>query len=292
MQWTSTSCFCEKRLSEFASALLHGFKMNIEEGQADQDAVAHQQVMSAQGQAPLPNGTGMMNNPDLPSGSRGLRSMESVATTSGVDETAPGATTLRQPADFAGGTGGAAQGGIVPARPMDILEAGSVPQQAEPARAETTEEAARRLELEDAARDRAQESAQVDFMTPRSATSTVGPPTWLTALELPWWMSRMSTYLGAPTGDPTAPSPLAGNNLSPPGGRAFVLRSPVRQRRLARPPTPPSSSSIPAEAIQAEVERQMSGLLSRLQESEDRNRELSNQLAEARAETRAATSAS
>ena len=43
MQWTSTSCFCEKRLSELASALLHGFKMNIEEGQADQDAVAHQQ---------------------------------------------------------------------------------------------------------------------------------------------------------------------------------------------------------------------------------------------------------
>ena len=43
MQWTSTSCFSEKRLSEFASALLHGFKMNSGEGQADQDAVVHQQ---------------------------------------------------------------------------------------------------------------------------------------------------------------------------------------------------------------------------------------------------------
>ena len=42
--------------------------------------------------------------------------------------------------------------------------------------------------------------------------------------------------------------------------------------------TPPSSSSVPAEAIQAEVQRQLGGLLNRLQQAEDRNKDLHAEL--------------
>ena len=56
-----------------------------------------------------------------------------------------------------------------------------------------------------------------------------------------------------------------------------MLRSPGRRERVPRPPTP-SSSSIPAEAIQLEVQRQLSGILGRLHEAEQENNRLREDL--------------
>ena len=47
---------------------------------------------------------------------------------------------------------------------------------------------------------------------------------------------------------------------------------------MARPTTTPSSSSLPAEAIEAEVQRQLGGLLGRLQQAEERNAMLENEI--------------
>ena len=68
------------------------------------------------------------------------------------------------------------------------------------------------------------------------------------------------------------PSPMLsdGPRPVPPGGHSFVL-SPPRLRAPVRPPSPPISSSIPQEAIQAEVQRQLGGLLERLQRAEGHN---------------------
>ena len=49
--------------------------------------------------------------------------------------------------------------------------------------------------------------------------------------------------------------------------------------------TPPSSSSIPAEAIQAEVQRQMGAILGRLSEMEDENFRLQSELDRERSRT-------
>ena len=124
-----------------------------------------------------------------------------------------------------------------------------------------------------------------DFLTPRSSmTTTVQPQNnWMNALEVPRWVSRLGSYLATGRGE-LAPSPLAGSVISspsPPGGQAFRLRSPIRAGRPAPPPTPPSSE-ISAEAIQAEVQRQLGGLLNRLQVAETRNDALMSELAEAR----------
>ncbi|CAE7266379.1 unnamed protein product [Symbiodinium necroappetens] len=113
-----------------------------------------------------------------------------------------------------------------------------------------------------------------DFLTPRSSmTTTVQPQNnWMNALEVPRWVSRLGNYLATGRGE-LAPSPLAGSVMSspsPPGGQAFRLRSPIRAGRPMPPPTPPSSE-ISAEAIQAEVQRQLGGLLNRLQVAENRN---------------------
>ena len=103
-----------------------------------------------------------------------------------------------------------------------------------------------------------QGNVQMGFVTPRSRISQGD---WMAALEMPRWMSRLGSYLNLARAD-TAPSPLAGpgRNSPPPGGRAFILRSPPRGQRMARPTTTPSSSSLPAEAIEAEVQRQLGGL--------------------------------
>ena len=123
-------------------------------------------------------------------------------------------------------------------------------------------------------------SQSVGFMTPRSTVSIPSGTTWLGGVEVPRWMARLGSYLnlGSIT-DPLFPSPLAGSisGESPPGGRAFTLRTPTRAERLPRPMTP-SSSSIPAEAIQLEVQRQLGGILSRLQTAEAENERLRNDL--------------
>ena len=68
---------------------------------------------------------------------------------------------------------------------------------------------------------------------------------------------------------------------SPPGGHAFVLRSPPRPARSQREATPPSSS-LPTEAIQLEVQRQLGGLIGRMQMMEEENDRLRGDLYRAR----------
>ena len=124
-----------------------------------------------------------------------------------------------------------------------------------------------------------------EFVTPRSSsTIPSGQNNWLGGLEVPRWFSRLGSYLSVGHGE-LAPSPLMGSPATPPpppGGTAFRLRSPSRMSRsLPQPPTPPSSSDIPQEAIQAEVQRQLGGLLDRLQSAEEQNQRLRTELDEA-----------
>ena len=126
--------------------------------------------------------------------------------------------------------------------------------------------------------------AQTGFVTPRSTRSTLGGnQQWLAGLEMPAWVSRLSSYLTVAAGNDMYPSPLGGSQAShhsPPGGAAFTIRGPVP--RPVTSPTPPSSSSIPQEAIQAEVQRQLGDILQRLQIAEQRNVELEQALVRAR----------
>ncbi|CAE7035334.1 unnamed protein product [Symbiodinium sp. CCMP2592] len=125
-------------------------------------------------------------------------------------------------------------------------------------------------------------TAAYDFFTPRSRGNGMATQNnWMGVVEgLPRWMSRLGSYL-AVGHDQLAPSPLTGE--TPPGGRSFVLRSPQRARPLTLPrPSSPPSSSVPAEAIQQEVQRQLSGIRVLLEESEGRNQQLQRELDEVR----------
>ena len=133
------------------------------------------------------------------------------------------------------------------------------------------------------------------FVTPQSASRVRTPPPWWTAVEVPKWMVRLGNILQHPAqGLPAdlAPSPLPGGSpflASPPGGQSFRLRSPTRVAARAIPPTPtpPSSSSIPQEAIQAEVERQLQGVMGQLREFGEANQRLQAELLETRTTLRA-----
>ena len=122
-----------------------------------------------------------------------------------------------------------------------------------------------------------------EFLTPRSVATMQGSSSWLGHLEWPRWVTRLGSLVGQGTAADLFPSPIP-SSPTPPGGPVFTLRSPVRQRPLRRPPTPPSSSSIPAEAIQQEVQRQLGGLLARLNEVEGQNNQLLRDLELARAD--------
>ena len=121
-----------------------------------------------------------------------------------------------------------------------------------------------------------------DFLTPRSVATVLGQPNWFGAREWPRWMSRLGSHV-MPVASELLPSPLP-SQPTPPGGHPFTIQSPMRQRPTRRPTTPPSSSSIPAEAIQQEVQRQLGGLLARLDDAETRNTQLLRELELARAE--------
>ncbi|CAE7305023.1 unnamed protein product [Symbiodinium microadriaticum] len=120
------------------------------------------------------------------------------------------------------------------------------------------------------------------FVTPRSQrTPDASQNNWI-GVEWPRWVTRLGTMLNIPaipSPGEFVPSPMLndGPRPVPPGGHSFVL-SPPRRRPTARAPSPPSSSSIPQEAIQAEVQRQLGGLLERLQRAEDDNAALREQL--------------
>ena len=110
----------------------------------------------------------------------------------------------------------------------------------------------------------------------------------------PRWMNRLTGLFRPPNIPRTwMPSPLPSPALDSahdvgraraaprhqsPGGEA------LHRGEQPRAATPPSSSSLPAEAIQAEVQRQLGGLLEKLQRTEAENVRLQRQLAEVQRE--------
>ena len=131
-----------------------------------------------------------------------------------------------------------------------------------------------------------------EFLTPRSTMGgRVAQPAWLAGVEMPRWFMRLGNLLqatgsGIPPSD-LAPSPMPGTSPAytppPPGGHPFRLRSPARARAIPPAPSPPSSSSVPAEAIQAEVQRQLQGIVGQLRQYGDENARLRQELMETRA---------
>ena len=144
--------------------------------------------------------------------------------------------------------------------------------------------------IPDAGQDRSRElggaalssASYGSFRTPRS-TASPPPVPWAGGFEIPRWMSRLGSYLNlGHQADPLLPSPLMGvQGVSPPGGYAFVLRSPPRPARSQREATPPSTS-LPTEAIQLKVQRQLGGLIGRMQMMEEENDRLRGDLYRAR----------
>ena len=136
-------------------------------------------------------------------------------------------------------------------------------------------------------------SSQQGFFTPRSrGSATQVRPAWWPGFEVPAWAERLGSLIGQVGRTELTPSPLAGstgtpaNRTSPP----FRLRPPTQSGRSpGPPPTPPSSSSIGPEVVQAEVQRQLGGLLEQLRKSEELNQELMRELSRVKTEAEART---
>ena len=237
-----------------------------------------QQVMSAQaGAHPLVNGTG-----EVPlQGPAESTEAPSSSIRSDVADRALGENVHRTASTMAGGLVSDTQALVddVPTRPT-TSGAGLLREQAQQQAVATTLDDGQGTgrgmgEVEQAT------TSYATFLTPRSTASPPQPP-WLAGLEVPSWMNRLTSYLNLGyQRDPLAPSPLGqAVTSSPPGGPTFVLRSPQRSRPT-RTATPPSSS-VPAEAIQLEVQRQLGGLIERLRQVEQENDQLRGDLYTAR----------
>ena len=234
------------------------------------DGQDHQQVMSAQGPLRMENGTGATSQQTRGEEAHGNRAGAS------TDDDA------RIAGEGGGGMEATAHRSVVTATQQSRDDVSVNPDASAevPVRERTRQQAF--LETPDTGLERVagimdggqqQSSQSMAYMTPRSTVSIPSGTTWLGGVEVPRWMARLGSYLNlGSVADPLVPSPLAGSisGESPPGGRAFTLMSPPRRERVPRPVTP-SSSSIPAEAIQLEVQRQLGGILSRLQTAEAEN---------------------
>ena len=253
------------------------------------DAGLHHQVMSDQAQAtaPLMNGTGCASPAEGDHPEPPLRGSSELETSGDVAGRGNGAEELGGQARPGVAQDAARSSTDVPR--VEVPESGDL--QGRQQSASTMVNLDGRLPREIASGAGDAMTSQMGFMTPRSVTSAPGMQpsmSWLGGVEFPRWMSRLGNYLSVGHGE-LHPSPLAGNsgmNNSPPGGPTFVLRSPPRPARATRTSTPPSSSDIPAEAIQAEVQRQLGGILSRLRSAEERNHDLRTQLDNEREELR------
>ena len=249
----------------------------------DDGMAGHQQVMSAQAQP-----TSQLNGTDGPRAS---------GVTSGGEAT--GSAALRAEGTSAGHeslpAAEASQPREAPAssgfRPPVSLEATAAQGQVESMATPTIDDAGGRPATGIAAEVQGP-TAAYDFFTPRSRSPGNGSQNnWFgrsMAENWPRWMNRLGSYLAVGQ-DPLAPSPLTGD--TPPGGRSFMLRSPQRAARpltIQRPSTPPSSS-VPAEAIQQEVQRQLAGIRSLLEDSEHRNQLLQREIDELRGRQGVAT---
>ena len=148
------------------------------------------------------------------------------------------------------------------------------------------------------------QEAQSVFQTPRARP--MRPPAFTEAIRpaqqsnLPGWLTKLGEFFKAPAVT-WMPSPIP----SPPVPRRATQEDvPGRQRTPTRPTasggarrdgltvrglggnpnnSTPSSSDLPTEAIQAEVQRQLGGLIDRLQYMEIENAKLQEQLAKATA---------
>ena len=144
------------------------------------------------------------------------------------------------------------------------------------------------------------EDVHSDFQTPRSRLGShlpgLGSLRGGAPAQWPGWVSRLgdlfkappipNTWLPSPIPSPPPP-PIAGGQWTT--QQAFTGRAATtmdagkgypKGRKGANLNTTPSSSSIPAEAIQAEVQRQMGNLLTRLSEVENDNARLQLELRE------------
>ena len=154
--------------------------------------------------------------------------------------------------------------------------------------------------------------AHTGFHTPRSSRSAqvsgFGALRSSVPGQWPGWVSRLgdlfkappipNTWLPSPISSPPPPPGTGGQWGAPPpfgqrmdapadGGKGYPKGS-----RSMYPSNTPSSSSIPAEAIQAEVQRQMGSILTRLSEVESDNVRLQMELQAERLKASAAGSAS
>ena len=177
-------------------------------------------------------------------------------------------------------------------------EAIARPMQVEPERgALTTLDLDRRSTADQSGEARNAGASSGEFRTPMAVSTpqATATPTWLAKVEPPRWLQRLGSFLNVPAPGAyqadLAPSPFPGGSPPytppPPGGQPFRLRSPGRPRAIPAAPTPPSSSSIPAEAIQAEVQRQLGGILSQLRDYGERNERLQSELDDTRRRLRA-----
>ena len=151
------------------------------------------------------------------------------------------------------------------------------------------------------------EMQQGVYVTPRSTRSVFSAADGARPSTASWsgWMTKIGDLFKAPpvTWLPSPiPSPPRPRRLLDPrpsrgdqpgrtvGYQESLLGARVEEiRGVGRPPynTTPSSSSLPAEAIQAEVQRQLGGLLERLQTVETLNAQLQEELESERNQTRA-----
>ena len=242
------------------------------------------QVMSAQeATAALQNGVGSRNEPTPDEATPQLGSASDVRRTSGERQPqSPEVPVGQVPPEHCE---------PLPAQPLQGSDTTAGTGQAEPKVAPTILEPGGRLSLEQQTVEQIVE-ASAGFVTPKSSGGQRGyvAPTWMSGIEVPRWMMRLGSLLnnsgGLTTAD-IAPSPLPGGSPlypSPPGSVPFRLRSPARARPISAVPTPPSSSSISAEAIQAEVQRQLHGVMVQLREYGLRNEALQTELEQTRAE--------
>ena len=159
-----------------------------------------------------------------------------------------------------------------------------------------TLDAGRRSGLENVTTEAETAEIMTGFVTPKSSggARTNAPPAWLGNVEIPRWVARLGAFLnqgGAATQADLAPSPFPGSvhSLSPPpGGQVFRLRSPTRPHAIPPAPSPPSSSSLPQEAIQQEVQRQLQGIMGQLRDYSSHNAKLEEELTRVKAELRSA----
>ena len=123
------------------------------------------------------------------------------------------------------------------------------------------------------------------FFTPRSRTSQLGGPSTAGSGYWPGWMTRIGELFAQPTAPAWMPSPIPSPPRPPTqlARRSLDLRTADDEGLLGfrlggRTFATPPSSSVPAEAIQAEVQRQLGSLLDRLSVAEAENAKLQDAL--------------